>query len=165
MKAGGFDERFRMAWREDSDLQFNFIEKGIPVLPVSDARVVHPVRARPWGVCLREERKGMFNALLYKKYPILYRERIEPRPQWNYYVIVLLGVLALIGIFVGLPVPAAIGLGGWFFLTAAFVARRLRGTARTPSHVAEMVVTSAVIPFLSVWYRFYGAWKFKALPV
>ena len=32
-----------------------------------------------------------------------------------------------------------------------------------PAHVAEMVVTSAVIPFLSVFWRLYGAWKFRVL--
>jgi hypothetical protein len=50
-------------------------------------------------------------------------------------------------------------------LIVAFIAKRLRGTLRTPEHVAEMIVTSIFIPFLSVGYRFYGAWKYKALPV
>jgi glycosyltransferase involved in cell wall biosynthesis len=165
LQAGGFDERFRMAWREDSDLQFNFMERGIPLFPVNEARVVHPVRARPWGISLREEKKGMFNALLYKKYPKLYRERIEQKPQWNYYVMVSLAILAIAGTLAKLPLLAAIGFGGWLVLTAAFVVKRLKGTALTPSHVAEMVVTSMFIPFLSVGYRFYGAWRYKALPI
>jgi hypothetical protein len=42
-------------------------------------------------------------------------------------------------------------------LTGAFMARRLRGTSRRPAHVAEMAVTSAVIPPLAVYWRLRGA--------
>src|SRR5688500_8778633 len=86
-RVNGFDERFRMAWREDRDLQFKFILHGISIIKVPDAVVTHPVRKAPWGVSITEERKGMFNALLYKKYPRLYREKIEPTPPWHYYAI------------------------------------------------------------------------------
>ena len=35
----------------------------------AEAVVVHPVRPAPWGVSLRQQRKSLFNALLYKKHP------------------------------------------------------------------------------------------------
>ena len=41
--------------------------------------------------------------------------------------------------------------------------RRLEGASRRPSHVAEMVVTSALIPFLSIYWRLRGAWRFRVL--
>jgi hypothetical protein len=42
-------------------------------------------------------------------------------------------------------------------LTGEFIARRLRGTSRRPAHVAEVVVTSALIPPLAVYWRLHGA--------
>src|SRR5690606_21950559 len=71
-KVGGFDERFRMAWREDSDLEFKFISNDIPIHKVNDAVVVHPVNSVRWGVSAYEQKKGIYDALLFKKYPKLY---------------------------------------------------------------------------------------------
>ncbi|MGV5609204.1 glycosyltransferase family 2 protein, partial [Burkholderia pseudomallei] len=41
--------------------------------------------------------------------------------------------------------------------------RRLRGTAHTPSHVAEMIVTSIAIPPVSLYWRLRGALHFRVL--
>ena len=71
-----------MAWREDSDLEFRLLQQGIPIWRLQNALVIHPVRKASWGVSLKEQKKGMFNALLYKKYPGLYRKKIQPRPGW-----------------------------------------------------------------------------------
>ncbi|MGC8001587.1 hypothetical protein, partial [Salmonella enterica] len=48
------------------------------------------------------------------------------------------------------------GFGLWFALTAWFCCRRLRGAALTPSHVAEMIATSILIPPLSLYWRLRG---------
>ncbi len=162
-KVSGFDERFRMAWREDSDLQFKFILHGIPILKVPGAAVTHPVRKAPWGISIREERKGMFNALLYKKYPTLYKEKIEPTPPWHYYAISFFLVLLLVGIFTDKPVIKVTGVTGWLLMTAWFAARRLRSTSHSWNHISEMIFTSAVIPVLSLFWKFYGSVKFRVL--
>ena len=77
-RVGRFDPRFRVAWREDSDLYFKLIEYGFDVVHAINAIVVHPVRPAPWGVSLRAETKHVFNALLYKKHPELYDRFIRP---------------------------------------------------------------------------------------
>lgn len=158
---GGFDERFRMAWREDSDLQFKFIVGGIPLVKVPAAIVTHPVRKAPWGISIREERKGMFNALLYKKYPRLYREKIGQKVPWHYYAIVILLVLFIVGVITGSWTLKVIGLAGWAGFTLWFAGIRLRSTSRSINHISEMVVTSALIPVLSLFWRYYGRWKFR----
>lgn len=61
---GGFDEAFETAFRVDSDLQFTLLE---------------------WGVSLRQRAKIAFDVLLYKKHPVLYRQRICRRPLTRYY--------------------------------------------------------------------------------
>lgn len=158
----GFDERFRMAWREDSDLQFKFIQNGIPIVKVLNAVVTHPVRKAPWGVSIREEQKGMFNALLYKKFPALYKEKIEPRPPWHYYAIAFCLLLFIAGVINDKPWPKFAGLSGWITLTSWFALRRLRSTSHSLNHVSEMFFTSALIPMLSLFWKVYGSLKFKA---
>jgi len=83
---GGFDESFPGAWREDSELHFKLLTRRVPIKRIPDALVFHPVRRAPWGVSLKEEKKNQVNALLYKKYPELYRRHISPCPTWNYYI-------------------------------------------------------------------------------
>jgi GT2 family glycosyltransferase len=160
--AGGFDEAFTMAWREDSDLQFKFIKQGIPIIPVEKAVVVHPVRKIKWGGCLKDERKNMFNALLYKKFPELYRKKIQPSRPWLYYVIISFFILFVFGILFSSSTASMLGLSGWLILTLWFAFNRLRSTSRNLGHVVEMALTSFAIPFLSLYWRWYGAFKYKA---
>jgi len=160
---GGFDERFTAAWREDSDLHFNLLRGGYRVLAVPDAVVVHPVRAAPWGASIRQQRKSQFNALLYKKHPDLYRQRIQRRPPMPYYAAVgSIGLTAIGAAFRRRPV-ALVGAGIWGATTARFCRRRLRDTSHRPSHVAEMALTSIMIPPLSVGWRLLGALRYRIL--
>ncbi|MDQ6680410.1 MAG: glycosyltransferase [Pseudomonadota bacterium] len=163
LTVGGFDERFQRAWREDSDLQFRLLRDAGPVGRSKTAVVLHPVRAEPWGVCLRQQKNVFFDALLYKKHPRLYRERILPSPPWNYYAIVGLTLAAPALWFVDIGGSAVVSLlfalGGVLRLAA----KRLRRTSHTPGHVGEMVLTSALIPFLSVYWRLRGAIHFRVL--
>ena len=96
--AGGFDERFRLPWREDSDLYFTLLEAGHRLTRATGAVVVHPVRPPSWAVSLGEQRKSMYNALLYKKHPRLYRERVQSRPPLRYYAILCAAVACAAGI-------------------------------------------------------------------
>lgn len=159
----GFDEAFTMAWREDSDFQFRLWEKSIPLFHVGDAVVTHPVRKAKWGVCLKEEKKGMFNALLFKKFPDMYRKKIQPHPPWLYYCILLSVVTSICGLITGLNWLTYSGILVWFFLTSFFVMKRLKATSHDPMHIAEMIITSMAIPFLSLYWRWYGAIKYRTL--
>jgi GT2 family glycosyltransferase len=151
-RLGGFDERFELAWREDSDLHFRLLEAGRRIAVEPRAVVVHPVRPAPWGVSLSQQRKVMFDALLFKKHPRLYRERIRAAPRWDYYLTV--GML-LLGLF------KPLFLIFWAMLTLRFFLHRLRGTVRTPRHVLELLVTSIAIPPMAVFWRIVGALRFK----
>jgi glycosyltransferase involved in cell wall biosynthesis len=163
IKLGGFDERFKAAWREDSDLHFNLIEHNIPIHKNEKAIVVHPARLAKWGVSIREQKKSLYNALLYKKYPHLYRQRIKAKPTWLYYNILILFVAALVMLVIGLIKLSLIAFSGWLILTAWFASIRLKHTSHSLNHVSEMIVTSFAIPFLSVYWTLYGAWKYRVL--
>jgi GT2 family glycosyltransferase len=152
---GGFDERFKAAWREDSDLQFTLLEHGYRIVQAPAAVVIHPVRPARWGVSLKQQKKTAYNALLYRKHRELYQSRIEPMPR-GYYAIAasLLGVAA--GVLANALPIAAISGACWAALTANFCRRRLRGTSLAPQHIAEMAVTSAIIPPLSLYWHCRG---------
>jgi GT2 family glycosyltransferase len=157
----GFDERFRLAWREDSDLHFRLLGLQANIRHIAQAVVVHPVRAAPWGISIFQQKKIFFDALLYKKHPLLYRQKIRAAPRWDYYLTVTALLIAVIGLAFGNLALAGAGSGVWFYMTARFCLARLRGTARTFSHVAEMIVTSAAIPPHAVFWRMVGAVRFR----
>lgn len=158
---GGFDERFTAAWREDSDLHFRLLRRGAKLRKVPSAVVVHPVRPAPWGVSLRMQRKSQFDALLYKKHPALYRKHIGPRPPLDYYGIVLSVPIALVASALGATIVGLVAVVLGAVLMMRFLGRRLRGTSHAPRHVLEMLVTSLFIPCLSIFWRVYGAVKFR----
>lgn len=160
---GGFDERFTSAYREDTDLYFAFLENGKRMACAPEAIVYHPIRPMPWGISLSQQRKNVFNALLYKKHPRLYRQRIQRRPPWRYYVITGALLMAIGGLLAGTDWLGIASATLWGGLTGGFCLERLQHTSRTLSHVAEMIVTSAVIPPLAVFWRLCGALKYRVL--
>ncbi|WP_313703298.1 glycosyltransferase family A protein [Massilia sp.] len=154
----GFDERFTEPCREDSDLYFRLLGIGARIARAPDALVVHPLRPAPWGVSLLQTRKAVFDALLYKKHPELYRARIEPMPRWDHYLAVAALLVTLLAGSAGVALAAGLA---WLALTARLCVTRLRGTAKTASHIAEMIVTSALIPPLAVFWRLAGAIRYR----
>ncbi len=161
LTVGGFDERFTTAWREDSDLFFLMLEQGFRCLVCETAMVVHPVRPARWGVSLFQQRKCMFNALLYKKHPRLYRRHIQATPPWLYYCAVGALLVALLGALGQSLQLILAALAFWVLLTARFCQRRLAYTSHRPGHVAEMIVTSILIPPLSIFWRLRGMIAFR----
>lgn len=160
-RTGGFDARFTAAWREDSDLQFALIHAGFRIARADDAMVLHPVRPARWGVCISQQKKSQFDALLYKKHRALFRERIRHGPPLLYYAMLAVLVVAVVSLIAGGSRIAAFAALAWAAMTLWFAAQRLKTTSRTPAHIAEMIWTSAIIPYLSIYWRIRGALKFR----
>jgi glycosyltransferase involved in cell wall biosynthesis len=158
---GGFDERFTAAWREDSDLFFTLQERGASCKTAQDAVVIHPVRSAQWGVSIYQQRKSLFNALLYKKHPTLYRQKIQATPPWNYYAIASSLLVILMAVLSASWLLGCFALVTWTLLTSRFCLVRLKNTSHTPSHIFEMTITSCVIPLLAIYWRLRGALKFR----
>ena len=163
LTVGGFDERFQRAWRDASDLQFRLVRDAGPIGHSDDAVVLRPARPEHWNMCLEQQKNAYFDALLYKKHPRLSRERILAAPPWNHYGIVALTLAApclwIADIDGSAVVSLLLALGGVLRLAL----QRLRRRVRTPAGVAETVLTSALIPFLSVYWRLRGAIHFRVL--
>ena len=158
---GGFDERFRFAWREDADLHFRLIDYSAGIVHAPDAVVTHPIRPAPWGISLSQLKNIQFDALLYKKHPALYRQKIRAKPRWDFYLTVAALLVFLVSDWEDMPELAILAALIWLYMTGRFCLQRLRHTSKAPLHVAEIIVTSILIPPLTVFWRAVGAFKFR----
>ncbi len=163
LTTGGFDERFHCEWREDSDLQFRLLRDAGPVGRSPETVVEHPAVRPSWGACLTQQKSAFFDALLYKKHPRLYREQIRRSPPWVHYAIVALVLAAIVLWFVGIGGSAVTSLALALAGIGRVAAQRLGRVARTPERVVETLFTSALIPFLCVYWRLRGALHFRVL--
>ncbi len=157
----GFDEAFQIAWREDTDLFFRLLEREERLIYVPDAVVMHPIRPARWGVSLGEQRKNYYNALLYKKHPRWYTKKFGHRSPLRYYATISAALVGLAGLASEQPQIAEAGFVAWLFFTLWFAGQRLENTSHHPGHVAEMLVTSALIPFLAIYWRIRGSLAYR----
>ncbi|MEO8136624.1 MAG: glycosyltransferase [Betaproteobacteria bacterium] len=160
-RIGGFDQRYTAGWREDSDLQFSIIRAGGIIARADDAVVIHPVAPAHWWSGIAQQKKSQFEALLFKKHKRLYKSRIGNSPPWAYYGAFVFLAAGAAGLLEHSTPVATTGFAGWTILTLWFAAQRLRRTARTLPHVTGVLATSMVIPPLSLFWRLYGAMKFR----
>lgn len=159
--AGGFDERFTLPWREDTDLYFRLLRSGANLTHAPHALVTHPVRQVCFGISLAQQRKSMFNALLFKNHSRLYREKVQPAPPWRYYRIMGFALTSAALALAGRPRHSSLAVTIWGVLTARFCLQRLRGASHHPHHILEMVLTSILIPPLAIFWRLLGAVRFR----
>ncbi|MGV2862362.1 glycosyltransferase family 2 protein [Achromobacter sp. AGC39] len=157
---GGFDTRYTMAWREDSDLHFALLDHGFSVQRAPLARVLHPMRPVRFAAGLGMQKKVMFDMLLRKKYPLLYRSRIRSHPPRFYLGVTAAAVGAVALAALGYFTAAIAAAGAWLALSVHFFMRRLRGTRRSLRNVVDLAITSACIPLLSIWWRLVGLLRF-----
>lgn len=159
---GGFDERFSGAWRDDADLQFTLLEADGTVARAEDAWVKLPAPPAPgWRDAVGQQRRMFFDALLARKHPQLYRQRIRRAPPWSYYASVAAFLAMLAGLAAGSSWLALAGLGAWLAATASVLAGRLHAPGEHPWH--DALLASIVIPFAAVCWRLAGAWRHRVL--
>ncbi len=133
--AGGFDERFPRAYREDADLALRVIESG-GLLVRGTRRVMHPVRRADRWVSVRLQRGNADDVLMAALHGRDWRRRCgAPR-----------GTFALHAAIVATSLV-------WLALVGGFAYRRIAPGPRTPDEVATMLVTSAAIPYAAVYHR------------
>jgi glycosyltransferase involved in cell wall biosynthesis len=161
---GGFDERFRRAYREDTDLALRLLDAGWR-LTLGKRRIRHPVRPAPWWTSIRLQRGNADDVLLERLHGRDWRQRVGGRPgAWRSYpVTVALGLGALIALAAGRRQAAAAAAAGWVARTAQFVWQRAAPGPRTASELASVAATSVAIPPVACYHRLGGALRWRAV--
>ena len=162
---GGFDERFAAAWREDSDLHFTLLGTRLPDRAGPRRGRRPPGPPGPLGRQPPAAAQEPVRRPPVQEAPASYTAGGSgPRPpgiitRWSAASRRLRSSAAL-----GSPgdrLAAAVALGGADRPGSA--SGDCGDTSTTPGTCAEMAVTSALIPPLSVFWRLYGALKFRVL--
>jgi HAD superfamily hydrolase (TIGR01662 family) len=158
--AGGFDERFPRAFREDADLALRLLGQGW-TLRRGSRRTVHPVRpAAPWA-SLRAQAGNADDALMRALHGRRWRERAgAPAGRRRQHVAACLaGAAAIAGAAAGRRRTAVLAGACWLAVTAEFAAARILPGPRTAREIAIMTATSVAIPPLAVGYWVAGLWR------
>jgi cellulose synthase/poly-beta-1,6-N-acetylglucosamine synthase-like glycosyltransferase len=160
-RTGGFDERFTAAWCEDSDLFFTLVERDGIAIYEPTATVMHPIRPARWGISLALQPRYRFEALLYKKYPQLYRRYIQSVPPWQYYAITGSLLILLLSLLLQIWLLTILAFFAWCYMSVRYCLQRLHKTSRKPAHVTEVLITSLLIPPWAVFWRLWGACRYR----
>jgi histidinol-phosphate phosphatase family protein len=150
----GFDERFRRAYREDSDLALRMIDAGFS-LRTGARYVIHPVGSARPGVSVRLQAGNADDALMRVVHGRDWRRRAgAPRGRLRRHA---LTTAAGIGAVTARR-RALRGLSGglWLASTAEFAWRRIAPGPRNRTEIARMLWTSALIPPAATFHRARG---------
>jgi glycosyltransferase involved in cell wall biosynthesis len=161
-EVGGFDGRFRRAYREDTDLALRVLDGGWRLVRGRRA-VRHPVGPGDGLVSLRLQRGNADDVLLTALHPG-HRDgptTLGKRP-WHAATVAafVVGVAALAA---GARLAALASLGCWVALTAALAWRRIAPGPRTAHEVATMLATSVAMPFVACAWWLVGVVRLPRL--
>lgn len=161
-RLGGFDERFREAFLEDSDLAFRILDAGYEIPFAADAFVLHPVVDVGPREVLRRSSRLRWLALFAAKHPQRYRTQLRPhvRPLYASDLHVLAGLAAAVA-----AVPAG-GLARAVLALAAAhgVARGLAAHGAFGAPRAELpsrTLLALTVPPLKAWWWVAGCIRFR----
>lgn len=161
-QAGGFDERFPRAYREDSDLALRVAALGW-TLRRGHRRTIHPVpESRPW-TSLRAQAGNADDAAMRRLHGRDWRRRAGAATgRRSLHVLTTAAAGAAILLRAGRARKASGAAAGlWAALTAEFAARRVLAGPKTGREVTAMLVTSVLIPPLAVGHWLEGAWRWR----
>ncbi|MFD7712822.1 glycosyltransferase family 2 protein [Streptomyces sp. NPDC059785] len=154
---GGFDERFRRAFREDADLALRVLGAGWTV-SAGDRTTTHPVRPAGRWVSLRSQVGNADDVLM---------TRIHGRDWWlraraprgrlpRHLAVTTAAAAALTGAALGRHRFAAACAAAWLAGTAEFALARIVPGPWTRDETAAMTLTSVLIPPAASWHWLRG---------
>ena len=161
---GGFDERFKRAYREDADLAIRAKALGYTLI-FGTREALHPVRPADRWISVRLQRGNADDILMRAIHGPSWRRRAgSPRGRFALHAatVVAAGV-TMIGALERRNDVALLGALAWLGLTAEFTWRRVEPGPRTADEVVTMAATSAVIPFAAVYHKLRGVVMLRRL--
>jgi histidinol-phosphate phosphatase family protein len=154
---GGFDERFRRAYREDAELGLRLIEAGFEI-HTGSRHVIHPVRPAGPGVSVRLQAGNADDALMRALHGRDWRERAgAPAGRLPLHMLTTgAGLAAIAALATGRRRAAVVAAAAWAAATTEFAWRRIAPGPRTAREIATMAWTSAALPAAAVLQRLRG---------
>ncbi|WP_308102878.1 glycosyltransferase [Lentzea sp. CC55] len=156
-RAGGFDERFPRAYREDAELALRVQDLGYRI--VRGSRVTtHPVKPSTFLTSVRDQRGNADDALMRRLVGPKWRSRIGGQRGRlpSHVATTASGLLAVLCGALGLRRVAGAFAAVWVGRTVWFAVVRIAPGPRTWGEVVRMLVTSALIPPAACWHRVRG---------
>jgi HAD superfamily hydrolase (TIGR01662 family) len=164
-ETGGFDERFRRAYREDADLALRVGAAGHRLVK-GNRLVTHPVRPAGWPASVRAQAGNADDVLMRRLHGPGWRRRAgERRGRFRLHLATTAAGLAALAALAGWrtrPAAARCAAAVWAGLTARFAVVRIAPGPRTPDEIIRMIVTSVVIPPVAVGHRLRGVLTYGA---
>ena len=172
LAAGGFDERFPRAFREDADLALRLLDLGWS-LRQGTRRTTHPVRPASRWASLRAQAGNADDAAMTRLHGRGWHTRAGAAPgrrRGHAVTTALLASSVLTWSVSQLTSGAArtryrraalLAGAGWLAGTAEFTVARVRPGPRTRDEIGTMAVTSALIPPLAIGHFLRGQWRHR----
>ncbi|MDO0973983.1 HAD-IIIA family hydrolase [Mycolicibacterium frederiksbergense] len=162
VQAGGFDERFPRAYREDSDLAVRVVRAGHHIIRGTRSST-HPVATSDTFSCVRAQVGNRDNALMRRKHGWRWRRAIGEGPGRMPAHLVTTAAIGtfVIGAVSGRRRTAGYAALTWLALTAQFALRRIAPGPKNPATIAALTLTSTLIPPVAVGHRLVGEWTFR----
>jgi glycosyltransferase involved in cell wall biosynthesis len=161
-RAGGFDERFPRAYREDAELALRVQDLGYRI--VRGSRVTtHPVKPATFMTSVDQQRGNADDALMRRLAGARWRSRISgQRGRLRAHVVTTAAGAGSVLCGLGGRRRAAVLLATvWAALTGWFAVRRIVPGPRTWDEIGRMVVTSALIPPAACVHRIRGELRYR----
>lgn len=154
---GGFDERFRRAFREDADLALRALAAGWSVT-AGTRTTAHPVRPADRWISVRLQRGNADDVLM---------TRLHGRDWWTraaaprgrlprHLAVTAAAAAALACAALRKPAAATVCATAWLAGTAEFALARILPGPRDREEVLTMAATSVLIPPAAVWHWLRG---------
>jgi HAD superfamily hydrolase (TIGR01662 family) len=164
---GGFDERFKRAFREDAELALRVTEAGYRIVDGSRC-VEHPVRqASPW-ISVRAQAGNADDALMKRLHgDDWHRRAASSVGRRSLHLLTTVSLLAgVVGTLSRRRWLAIAGFGSWAATTTEFAWARIAPGPRTAQEIGTMVVTSLAIPPVASAHWMQGLWRWRrAMPI
>ncbi|GAB2746784.1 glycosyltransferase family 2 protein [Streptomyces bullii] len=162
---GGFDERFRRAFREDADLALRMLDAGW-TLAGGRRTTTHPVRPAGRWISVRLQAGNADDVLM---------TRLHGRAWWRragasrgrlpvHLAVTAAGATALGCALLGRPRAAAACGAAWLAGTAEFALARILPGPRTRDEITTMALTSALLPPAASWHWLRGQLLYRSIP-
>ena len=161
---GGFDERFPRAYREDADLALRVLRAGYRLVR-GRRTVAHPPREHAFLASVRAQAGNADDALMGVLHGPAWRRAAGAPPgrRRSHVATAATGAIAGVAAATGSRRLAAAALGAWAAQTVDFAARRLAPGPRTLPQVAEIAVTSVLIPPAATYHWYAGRLRARRL--